>query len=317
MIPAIPRDVLNRVKKLVLLPEEVKQSRWAVSITRLTSLKSLCQDPAVANRFVTYLARKTLERLRQGQGRSAHPDTAEQRLHQQLMADALAEMDAYLAGPTAERQRRLRDLLGQMRQQQNEFKNISWGAVRLIHDWELLLFEYAVSCLVSPAREAPALAYQTARHYAERYNPSEGTGLITASVPLVQDVADFWVREFGIDVAALTAPARATRTAAKTSSPAAKPKPATAADQQKPRFTPRQGQFLAFIRLYRKMHRRGPAEQDLERFFRVTPPAVHGMLVKLEELGLITREPGVYRSARVTVPDAELPPLEDVEGPPW
>jgi hypothetical protein len=41
------------------------------------------------------------------------------------------------------------------------------------------------------------------------------------------------------------------------------------------------------------------------------------MVVKLEELGLITREPGVARSVRVTIPVAEIPPLEDVEGPVW
>lgn len=33
-------------------------------------------------------------------------------------------------------------------------------------------------------------------------------------------------------------------------------------------FTPRQGQFLAFIHLYRKLHRRGPAETDLIKYFR-------------------------------------------------
>jgi len=55
----------------------------------------------------------------------------------------------------------------------------------------------------------------------------------------------------------------------------------------------RQGQFLAFIHLYRKLHRRGPGELDMVKFFRVTPPSVHGMIVKLEELGLISREAGV------------------------
>jgi Mn-dependent DtxR family transcriptional regulator len=52
-------------------------------------------------------------------------------------------------------------------------------------------------------------------------------------------------------------------------------------------FTHRQGQFLAFIHLYRRLHRRGPAELDLVKFFRVTPPSVHGMVVNLEDLGLI------------------------------
>jgi repressor LexA len=82
-------------------------------------------------------------------------------------------------------------------------------------------------------------------------------------------------------------------------------------------FTHRQGQFLAFIQLYRTLHRRGPAELDMVKFFRVTPPTVHQMVVKLEDLGLITREPGVARSARVTIPADEIPDLEAVEGPPW
>jgi repressor LexA len=81
-------------------------------------------------------------------------------------------------------------------------------------------------------------------------------------------------------------------------------------------FTHRQGQFLAFIHLYRKLHRRSPAELDIARYFRLTPPAVHGMIVKLDELGLITREPGMARSIRVAIPPAEIPELEDVEGPP-
>ena len=82
-------------------------------------------------------------------------------------------------------------------------------------------------------------------------------------------------------------------------------------------FTQRQGQFLAFIHLYRRLHRRGPGELDMVKFFRVTPPSVHGMVVKLEKLGLISREPGVARLARVAIPKEEIPLLETVEGPPW
>jgi DNA-binding MarR family transcriptional regulator len=82
-------------------------------------------------------------------------------------------------------------------------------------------------------------------------------------------------------------------------------------------FTHRQGQFLAFIHLYRKLHRQGPAETDMVKFFRVTPPTAHSMVVKLEQLGLVTREPGVARSNRVAVPEQEIPALEETEGPPW
>jgi repressor LexA len=82
-------------------------------------------------------------------------------------------------------------------------------------------------------------------------------------------------------------------------------------------FTPRQGQFLAFIHLYRKLHRRAPSELEMAQYFRLTPPAVHGMVVKLTERGLITREPGAARSIRVAVPPGDLPELQDVAGPPW
>ncbi|MFO0881817.1 MAG: hypothetical protein U0840_31410 [Gemmataceae bacterium] len=316
MTTSVPREVLARVKKLALLPGEVMQSRWAVSVTRLTSLKSLCQDHGVANRFVTHLARKTLERVRQGQGRSSHPNTDEQRVHQGLMADALAEMDAWMYDQADERRRNLWDLLGKMRQQQNDYQNIKWGAVRLINEWELLLFEYVLKCLINPAREAPYWAYQTARHYGERYNSSEGTGLISSSVPLGQDIVDSWLQEYGLDPVALTAPA-SEKKAKKEPHPATGRKKSHGVGKKKAKFTHRQGQFLAFIHHYHKLHRQGPAEHDLVSFFRVTPPAAHGMIVKLEELGLITREPGVARSARVVIPEAEIPPLEDVEGPAW
>jgi repressor LexA len=55
----------------------------------------------------------------------------------------------------------------------------------------------------------------------------------------------------------------------------------------------------------------------MEKYFRMTPPSVHGMLVKLEELGLVTREPGVTRSTRVAIAENEVPDLEAVDGPPW
>ncbi len=82
-------------------------------------------------------------------------------------------------------------------------------------------------------------------------------------------------------------------------------------------FTHRQGQFLAFIHLYRRLHRQGAAETDMVKFFRVTPPSAHDMVVKLDELGLVTREPGVARSIRVAIPEDEVPKVEETDGPPW
>lgn len=75
-------------------------------------------------------------------------------------------------------------------------------------------------------------------------------------------------------------------------------------------FTPKQGQYLAFIHAYTKLNRQPPAEADMQRFFAVTPPSVHRMVVELERLKLIRRQPGVARSIELLVPSTILPALE-------
>src|SRR5678815_2704800 len=80
-----------------------------------------------------------------------------------------------------------------------------------------------------------------------------------------------------------------------------------------PRFTERQGQYLAFIATYTLLNRRPPAEADFQRFFQVTPPAVHQMIVELEKRGLISRIPGQPRTIKVTLPDDELPRLQPIK----
>jgi DNA-binding MarR family transcriptional regulator len=76
-----------------------------------------------------------------------------------------------------------------------------------------------------------------------------------------------------------------------------------------PRFTPKQGQYLAFIHAYTLVLGRPPAQADLQRHFRVTPPSVHQMLLTLERSRLIRREPGVARSIEVLVHPDALPRL--------
>ena len=75
-------------------------------------------------------------------------------------------------------------------------------------------------------------------------------------------------------------------------------------------FTQLQGQYLAYIATYTKLHRRPPAEADLQNFFGVTPPSVHDMILTLEKRGLITRIPGRARSIEVLVPQDQLPALD-------
>jgi hypothetical protein len=78
-------------------------------------------------------------------------------------------------------------------------------------------------------------------------------------------------------------------------------------------FTPKQGQYLAFIAAYARLNRRPPAEADMQRYFGVTPPSVHQMVLTLERAGFIRRKPGTPRnidSAVLTcrlMPDTSVP----------
>ena len=76
-----------------------------------------------------------------------------------------------------------------------------------------------------------------------------------------------------------------------------------------PRFTERQGQYLAFIHAYTRIHRRPPAQADLSRYFGVTAPTVHQMLLTLERRGLLRRTPGQARAIEVLVAPQDLPLL--------
>ena len=75
------------------------------------------------------------------------------------------------------------------------------------------------------------------------------------------------------------------------------------------RYTARQGQFLAFIYYYTKLNGQPPAELDMARHFKISPPAVHEMVLTLEKKGLIARTPGIARSIRVLLPREDLPDL--------
>jgi DNA-binding MarR family transcriptional regulator len=77
-----------------------------------------------------------------------------------------------------------------------------------------------------------------------------------------------------------------------------------------PSFTPKQGQYLAFIYNYTKIHNKAPAESDLERYFQVSPPAIHDMIKILERNCLLERTPGQARSIRLLVQPEHLPRLE-------
>ena len=74
-------------------------------------------------------------------------------------------------------------------------------------------------------------------------------------------------------------------------------------------FTAKQGQYLAFIYAYTRINGRPPAEADIQRYFAVTPPTAHQMVMTLERDGWIRRTPRAARNIEVLVDPEQLPVL--------
>jgi len=74
--------------------------------------------------------------------------------------------------------------------------------------------------------------------------------------------------------------------------------------------TAKQGQYLAYLYYYSKIHGRPPSEAEMQEYFRVTPAAVHQMILGLESRGFIHRTPGSARSIRLLLSRQEIPDLE-------
>ena len=78
---------------------------------------------------------------------------------------------------------------------------------------------------------------------------------------------------------------------------------------QRSSFTSKQGQYLAFIDGYTRVHCRPPAEHEMQRYFGVTPPSVHQMILTLERAGLIRRQPRSPAASNYCVDPTHLPDL--------
>ena len=77
--------------------------------------------------------------------------------------------------------------------------------------------------------------------------------------------------------------------------------------------TERQGQFLAYIFQYSLVNGCAPAEADMQRYFLITPPSVHSMVLTLERRGFIRRVPGQARSITLIIAPESLPPLKRIK----
>ncbi len=78
---------------------------------------------------------------------------------------------------------------------------------------------------------------------------------------------------------------------------------------EKKTYTQKQGQYLAFIFYYTKINGLPPAHADFQRYFGVSPPTVHQMILQLEKKKLIIRSPNTPRSIALDIPRTQIPDL--------
>jgi hypothetical protein len=192
-----PRAILSRIRKLAQIARELSEGA-DFSITRLTTLKSLCEDPEVAAHFGVYLARHISQRVDEF---SCPPplNETERNVHNELVKRAVERLESYVERPSDPKREALRELLRELESVNDEYKPIPYGTVRIIQDRDVLIVEDAVRCALSSPYSAPNRAYHLARNYAERYDPRYGTGLIPESAPLVWDIVDFWCEYYSIE----------------------------------------------------------------------------------------------------------------------
>jgi hypothetical protein len=185
----MPETADTRISKIVEIAQELRNGK-RFEITRLTRLKSLCEDKNAAEQFAIYMARLTKKGIETAT-RPNHLDSLEWEQHKELVTETISRMESYLESPTPEKASILRKLLPQLELVQGQRDGPYGVLIRIINNRYVLLTEDALRCLLYPDMTSN-LGYELAKHYAERYNPSYGTGLIPESAPLVEDIANFW-----------------------------------------------------------------------------------------------------------------------------
>ena len=190
------RATANKIKKWLKAAIELSSGKfkYALPITRLTSIKSLCEDETVAQQFAFHIAQKVQQVMNQAEP-SSGLTSEEWSTHKKLMADGIAQMESYLANPTDEGNQAIWKLLKQIDNLQgDDYRNIHWTTVHFVRSGYLLKLEYALRCFI--AQDFPYWAYKLAREYIERYKPSYGDGLIPDSVPMLLEVSEFWCQYY-------------------------------------------------------------------------------------------------------------------------
>jgi hypothetical protein len=196
---SVEKATLAKIKKLAAISAGL-QNGENYSITRLTTLKSLCSDRKAAAQFALHIA-KLAEAEATEQVRPQHLNMSTRRQHKEQIVKAVGGLESYVQRSTASKKMALYNELAAVKDINCEYQPYRWGQVRIIQNRYALIVENSLRCVLSEtAEDAGFWAYHAARAYAEQYDPQYGTGLIPQSAPMMQEIVRFWSEYYGVEL---------------------------------------------------------------------------------------------------------------------
>ncbi|MCX6875595.1 MAG: hypothetical protein NTW21_17575 [Verrucomicrobia bacterium] len=167
-------------EKLLKVVDEIA-TQGRANLTKLTVLKKWFERPGRLPAFALWLATQAVSG--KGKGKAGGEAAALFKASRVLLAAADSKAPGLdLAAAEA--------LYDRLRAFQNEYQHQQWGAVRIVHHWDLMLVEQALEiCLWYSA--SPARGYKLAADYCQNYDSRYGNGLNGPSREKIQEIARF------------------------------------------------------------------------------------------------------------------------------
>ena len=168
----------NVPEKLLKIIDEIDEQGQA-SLTRLTVLKKWLERPKRLSALALWVAARAVSRKGKTSGAAGILF-----LEARTLLAGLDEITPKLNRQAAQRLHdRLRDF-------QHEYKNQQWGLVRIVHNWNLLLIEEALSLYLRHG-QSPSHGYKLAADYCRHYDPRYGESLNGPSRTKLKEIVRF------------------------------------------------------------------------------------------------------------------------------
>lgn len=165
-------------EQLLKIIDEI-DAHGQASLTRLTVLKKWFARPERLSAFALWVAARAVARRGKTSGAAATLF-----LEARTLLSGLDEITPKLNRQAAQR------LHDRLRDYQNEYKNQKWGPVRIIHNWNLMLVEEALSLYLWHV-QSPSHGYKLAADYCQHYDPRYGESLNGPSRTKLAEIVRF------------------------------------------------------------------------------------------------------------------------------